>query len=346
MSATAGRKRTVNLNLPPRMRARSRGKKVHYYYDTGGRPRHEIPLGSDYTLAVRAWSELHMAKPSPNAVTTFRMAAERYIKEVLPGKAPRTQAGNIEELNQLYKFFDNPPAPLDSIQPLHIRQYMDLRGKEAKIRANREKALFSHIFNKARSWGYTDKANPCAGIKGFPEKGRKDVYIEDDTYKAVYAVASQPLKDAMDLAYLTAQRPADVLKMAETDICDGALRVRQDKTSAKLRISIEGELASLIDRIRTRKSKFKVCTLALIVNDHGEKFTTNMLRTAFDAARAAAGVDKASFHFRDLRAKAATDKTESSGDIRQAQGQLGHTTIGMTEKYVRDRKGKKVTPTK
>jgi integrase len=49
---------------------------------------------------------------------------------------------------------------------------------------------------------------------------------------------------------------------------------------------------------------------------------------------------------RDLRAKAGTDKAESSGDILQARDQLGHTTVVMTEQYIRNRKGKKVSPTK
>ena len=31
-----------------------------------------------------------------------------------------------------------------------IREYLDIRGQTAKVRANREKALFSHIYNKAR----------------------------------------------------------------------------------------------------------------------------------------------------------------------------------------------------
>ena len=71
-----------------------------------------------------------------------------------------------------------------------------------------------------------------------------------------------------------------------------------------------------------------------------------MLRGRFDLARGAAGVDKKLFRLRDLRAKAGTDKAESSGDIRKATDQLGHTTVGMTEQYIRERKGKKVTPTK
>ncbi|MDP2762747.1 MAG: tyrosine-type recombinase/integrase, partial [Sideroxyarcus sp.] len=78
---------------------------------------------------------------------------------------------------------------------------------------------------------------------------------------------------------------------------------------------------------------------------NGQRFTYSMLRLHFDNAREVAGVDKGKFQFRDLRAKAATDKTESS-DIHQAQKQLGHTTVTMTEHYVRGRRGEKVSPTK
>ncbi len=44
--------------------------------------------------------------------------------------------------------------------------------------------------------------------------------------------------------------------------------------------------------------------------------------------------------------EAGSDKSESTGDILKVRDQLGHTTVTMTERYIRDRKGKKVTPTK
>src|SRR3990170_7420145 len=77
--SSMGRKPTVNLTLPPRMRARARGHKVHYYFDTGGKPRKEIPLGSDYTLAVKKWTELQIDQPRPETNLTFRRVSERYI---------------------------------------------------------------------------------------------------------------------------------------------------------------------------------------------------------------------------------------------------------------------------
>ncbi|GAB3420005.1 tyrosine-type recombinase/integrase [Massilia agilis] len=193
----------------------------------------------------------------------------------------------------------------------------------------------------------TSKANPCAGIKGYRETGR-DVYIDDEVYKAVYAAAEPPLRDAMDLAYLTGQRPADVLKMTRGDIKDGAVSVRQGKTGAKLRVAIEGELAAVIERISRRK----VMGLALINMMNGTPMTRYELRGAMDRARAGAGRANPAladairnFQFRDLRAKAATDTDEQQG-IAAAQTQLWHSTSAMTRRYVRHRKGKLVKPTR
>lgn len=71
-----------------------------------------------------------------------------------------------------------------------------------------------------------------------------------------------------------------------------------------------------------------------------------MLRDALYRAREAARIAHKDFQFRHLRAKAGADKADLAGDIRQAQQQLGHTTVAMTEHYVRQRRGAKVTPTK
>ncbi|WP_196489383.1 hypothetical protein [Burkholderia territorii] len=63
------------------------------------------------------------------------------------------------------------------------------------------------------------------------------MYVEDDLFQKVWNAADQPLRDAMDLAYLTGQRPADTLKFDERDIKDGELWVEQGKRGKRLRIS-------------------------------------------------------------------------------------------------------------
>lgn len=91
------------------------------------------------------------------------------------------------------------------------------------------------------------------------------------------------------------------------------------------------------------------------MDERGQAMTKSKLRGRFEKARKLAaestgnesiGERLLAIQFRDLRAKAATDKADFSGDIRQTQKQLGHSTIGMTEHYVRARRGEKVKPTK
>lgn len=171
------------------------------------------------------------------------------------------------------------------------------------------------------------------------------MYIDDGAFAAVYAQADQSVRDAMDLAYLTGQRPGDVLRMDETHIRDGILHVQQGKTGQRVRVAVVGELADVIDRIKTRKRSCAVYATRLVVDDRGRPLSLGRLQSHFVAAREAAGIEPAAFQFRDLRAKAATDKTERS-DIRQAQKQLGHSTVTTTEGYVRNRLGDKATPTR
>lgn len=264
-------------------------------------------------------------------VITFRYVAEKYMVDVVPTKGKATQFDNKREVKSLIAFFDDPPAPLETIEPLYVRQYLTWR-KAAPVRANREKALLSAIWNYARDKGYTSLANPCAGIKGNKETGR-DTYVEDALFKRVHDKADVGLQDAMDLAYLTGQRVTDTRLMDERDVRDGQIWVLQGKTKAKRRIEVTGELKVLIDRIMSRKSEHKVRSTRLIVTEDGTPMTVAMLRRRFDLAREAVGVKKSEFQMRDLRAKAGTDNAESSGDIMQARDQLGHTTVVMTEQY-------------
>ncbi|WP_028682453.1 site-specific integrase [Pseudomonas chlororaphis] len=329
-----------------RLRERKRGKLVYFTYDLGGKPRKEIYLGKDYGVAIMEYARLERDRTATEAATkviTFRYVAEKYLVEVVPTKGSNTQKDNLREMKNLLAFFDDPPGPLDNIEPIHIRQYLTWRSS-APVRANREKALFSAIWNYARDKGYTALANPCSGIKGNKETGR-DTYVEDDLLKRVYDKADVGLRDALDLFYLTGQRIGDTLKMDERDIREGRLTVQQGKTKAKRRIEITGELKVVLDRILARKASHKVRSTRLIVLEDGTPMTTAMLRRRFDLAREAAGVAKPEFQMRDLRAKAGTDKEESS-DIVQARDQLGHTTVVMTEHYIRNRRGKKVSPTK
>jgi integrase len=339
-----GRRPTVNFNLPSNMAAKKTSSgKTYYYYVTSSLPRKWTSLGSSYIDAIVQWTSIHEGVRETNLVT-FPYIKTRYIKEILPTKATSSQRSNLSEFKKLDEFFGNPPAPINDIKPINISQYYEWR-KLRPDAANREVALFSHLFNQARAWGYTDQANPCQGIPKFKTNGRKDVYVDDALFEKVYSKADQPLRDALDLIYLAGQRPSDVQNMKEDRIANGCISVRQGKTNRKIRIKIEGALLALFERIKERKFKCKSTCPHLLVNELGAPLTKNALRYRFDKAREAAEIDPKLFQYRDLRAKAGTDKEESDG-MKAAQEQLGHQSERMTSHYVRNRLGKKVSPTR
>lgn len=328
-----------------RPRVKSSGK-TYYYFDLGGRPRKEIPLGSDYIEALRKYVEL-AKDDTPVHQPTWNDLTKKYKIEIIPTKAASTIRVQVSDIKHLDKFFDG--APLAEIRPMHVSQFLQLH-KDKATTANRCKRLFSAMWNQARAWGYTDQQPPSVGIAGF-ELGKREVYTTDEVYKAVWDCASEPLRDAMDLAYLTGQRPGDALKSTEHEIVDGYLSVRQGKTKQKLRIAIVGELAALIERIKNRKKQYKVVHTALLVNLQGMQLTPAVLRKHFIAARSSA-VEKhpdiaaqiQSFWFYDLRAKAADDKAEEI-DEQAASDLLGHESTKTTRRHYL-RRGKKVMPTK
>jgi|SRR5450830_15277 len=351
------RPKTTGAKLPPRMIARRRtlasGKVwVGYYYNGRGPDgeRQEVPLGTDLQAAKRKWAELECAEVPPDA-TLMGYAFDQYERDILPKKAPSTQRENMLCLSQLRTSFGK--APIDKISPQDIARYRDART--APVRANREIALLSHVFNMAREWGYTQRDNPCRGVRKNRERPRT-YYAEADVWNAVYSAGQDGLRDAMDLAYLSGQRPADVLKMSKHDIRNDELHVRQNKTThvLRIRLHVDGqptELGACVDRLLARP--VQSMSGELICTERGQPLTAKMLRDRFDVARAtsatkaeAAGqLDLAkrirAFQFRDIRPKAASEIVS----LDDASKLLGHTDNQITQRVYR-RVGESVKPTR
>jgi len=121
-----GRNPTKNLNLPNRMRARvQKSGKTYYYYDLGGKPRKEKPLGSDYVLAVQQWAELNMS-PAPIR-PTVGYAIVRYLSSpAYAALSSGTQADYKFAIDKIQDAFGD--APLDDVEPAYLNQYLQTRS--------------------------------------------------------------------------------------------------------------------------------------------------------------------------------------------------------------------------
>lgn len=342
---------------------------VGYYYNgrAADGTRREIPLGTDLAVAKSKWAELERKPVPAGGQSKMDAAWAKYIKDEMPKKAARTRLDQPREIERLRAYFKG--AEFEVIQPPHIAQYRDgrktkprklasgevLPARPAPVAANRELALFSHFWNRAREWGFTKAPNPVTGVEKNEETPR-DFYADDQVWFAVRDEGVQELQDAMDLAYLTGQRPSDVLSFGPRDLVDGNLQTRQGKTKKRLRIrltdpatGVRTKLGELVDKLLSRK----VVATRFIVNESRQPIRIGALRTRFNVARMAAAAKARAagdvglaerieaFQFRDARAKAASEIE----DIKQAQELLAHSSEQIT-RTVYTRVGKLVMPTR
>ena len=321
-----GRRRQTRFDLPPRL-YEHHGK--YWYRPRYGKP---INLGKDLATAKRKWAELEDPACEKGSLDS---PIDWYLAEVAPMKAPRTFSDNKKEAVYLKKGLGH--IPFRELRPHHIATYRDARAKDAPVRANREKALLSHVFTKAMERGWVD-VNPCAGVKRNTET-KRERYIEDEEFWKVYELAEPSVRRMMTLIYRTAQRPEDLLKCGHTNIKKirhgneelRVLRFTQGKTGATVDVRIEGDLERIVDECLAEK----VVRPYFVHTRQGKRYTYDGIASMFRRYVAAAEI--VDFGMYDLKGKAATDMYRSGVPLERIQHLLGHTSITTTERYIKAR---------
>lgn len=219
------------------------------------------------------------------------------------------------------------------VEPKHVRQYMDLRGKKSKTQANREKAFFSRVFRWAYERGRVDR-NPCKGVKQFKEQAR-DRYVTDEEYNAVYRHANDAVKVAMEISYLCAARKGDVLALRLHDIREGGLFIKQGKTGVKQVKLWTPRLLRAIELAKSIGKKGQVRSTYIVVQPNGSAYSPDGFSHAWRNARIKAEKElghKLTFTFHDIKAKSISD---FEGGVAEKQQFSGHKTQRQVATYDR-----------
>jgi integrase len=243
----------------------------------------------------------------------------------------------------------------DQIKPAHVQSYLEDNAALGRpTPANRERACLSSMLSWLIRTGRAAEGltvNPCmraSGVRRNPES-RRERYVTDAEYRAVYDDAGDAVRLAMELVYRTLQRPeVDVLAWTPANIRhkDGGrvLSFVQSKTGRKIDIALVGVLERLVSKA---VGPVPVLRQPIVHTRDGKAYTYTglgaMLRRSIDrvkaAHKAAKGplADMASFGLRDLKGKGATDMYLAGEQIERIQLLCGHADKSTTEIYIKQR---------
>lgn len=316
-----GRKRRDNKQLPQRVYL----KHGAYYFVDVSKKWHR--LGSTTHEMYSALANLQLTMESSSSIMNDLFS--RYMLEIAPFKSKASFTNNVKAMKNLRVVFGELEA--GSIKPIHLYRYLDIRGKDAKIAANREISLLSHVFTMAIKWGVIE-TNPCRGIKKHPE-GKRDRYVTDEELIAVRSLASPMMQGIIDFAYQTGLRKADILGIKLSDMTDEGICLVTKKNKKKIRICWNPDLKDLVDRMK----KIRFChSFYLFHNKKGAPYTASGFDTLWQRLRnkcLAQGVLKETFCFHDFRRKAATEADRVYGR-EHARQLLAHSSQEMTDRYI------------
>jgi integrase len=341
-----GRKKKNNPHLP-------RGvTHEHSAYYFRGRDRKRVRLGAALGESMGRWAEI--VQPHGGPVGTLHDAFERFKTEVVPHKAAKTRTGYLYMLPVLDAIYGK-MAPR-TIHPRHGYQLLD-RGRRTPTQTLKLFNLMSSVLTSCVRWGAIDE-NPFWQVrKGDYTPPARTRCPTDAEYSAVYALASERLQIAMDLALLTGLRKGGILRLELADDTQEGLRSRRPgKTTKPLLFVWTPELRAVVDRAKRLEPRLRralLCTGKAKNPRHkpGKAYTEDGFNALWQRlmTKATRTMDRDGnpitptlaerFRLNDIRAKSATD----AETVAEAQARLGHTTPATTERvYIR--KPTKVQP--
>lgn len=313
------RARKQNKHLPPNVHIKSG---TYYYVDKN---RKWINIGKTLSEAMSNW--IKIVEPIKDSAIMAQLF-DRYMLEVAPNKSAASYKANKIQITNLYAAFGSMSPK--SVTPVHVYQFLDARLKKAPVAANREKALLSHVYSMAIRWGIVTD-NPCKNVKRITEK-RRNRYITDEEFKAVYTLAPKHLKNLLHFAYLTGVRQGDILKIKLVDIEEEGVLIHISKTKNKILIEWTEQLKKVVDEAKTIAIEYN--SEYLFPNLSGNAYTSCGFRAVWRKIVVKALEEKSitqAFRFHDIRRKTATDieKTAGRENARQLLGHSDQKTTGI-----------------
>jgi len=331
-----------NLGLPRRWRIRYG---AYYYRVPEGQEAHwdgrrEFRLGRTLSEAHRVYAERIKGAGTGDTIGDL---IDRYLVEVTPRKAPRTQADEVVVFERLKAMIGQNPAA--GVKTHHCYQVYDALKKRGLTTANRHIERLSHLFTMALEWGVVTD-HPMVGKfrKTRPAPLRR--YLSDDQLNLALTTAPPLIRAYVALKLLTGLRMSDMLRLRVRDWQDDGLHVTPGKTLKSSGKSLVFErtpaLEAAIKAVQALEGRPHITEYLFCTRDGKPYLKPDGSMNGFQSIwqRWQAKIPDR-FKERDIRVKVGSDA--ESAEL--AAKLLGHTNTGTTTKFYRA-KPEKVKPAK
>lgn len=307
-------------------------------------------LGKD---VGRANARAKVYNDPTGAFGTVGYFVESYTAAARAGQLPagrKLSARTIEDYEGEAEFIKETPlwrmTPAELVEnPSLISDYRDKRVVDGKgqVQANHGLSLLSSSFDWLIEKGLAPgvRFNPVTLITRYARKA-KDRYVEDDDYRAVYALAIPSVRMAMAIVYGTLQRPADVLGLppspvrvkAVAGVQKRVVSIRQGKRGNPVDIEMTPELDEAFAMLAPAPdAKVVPLVKALVHGRGGDRYTEDGLAAMLGRYCEKAKVKR--FGLMDIRAKGATDMYLRGVTLETIQRLMAHKSVQTTEIYIK-----------
>lgn len=285
--------------MPPKLAPRVYWKHGSYWYVTPSRK--WVRLGSTEREAYARLAEQNAADGTMGAII------DRYVREVLPRKAPKTRKDQQKQAVNLKKAYGHMlPSELTAND---VWTVYEARARKHLASANREHSLLSSVLKHAAMWGAV-RDTSAARIARFQEPKRRR-YVTDGEFLRVYRMSPLAVRVAMRLARLTGQREGDVLGIKRTQLTKSGIEFEQRKTGKRLLVEWTPSLRSAIRFAGRLPLDGNVSTFYVIHKRDGQRYTLDGFRAIWQRVQRRfqdSGAQRFTFH--DLRRKTGSESTD------------------------------------
>lgn len=321
------------------------GKRHDTYY-TVDRNNKYINLGHDLLEAKRQLLEMEGEAPQRGSVADYldQLMVAR-LKLVKARKlAQSTYDTNELEVIQLKKAFGKmDPA---AMKPKHVWQYLHVyRGAEHPVRANREVALLSNMYNRLIGAGVVD-INPCTGVDRNTEEPRTRL-VTDAEFKAFIRFGIRKSETgkrtvlAAAIAYLSGKAQGQILKLTRHQLSKEGIAFSARKRGAGTFVEWTPLLRRLVRHALAMPCN--ITPLFVVHTQDGTPYTSDGFKSNWQRLMnewCEQGHERFTFH--DLRAKAVTDMIDQGREAKDLTGHRQQSTIDRVYDRRRLRKSKAV----